>query len=76
MAGAPHSPSDRPRPRGERATQLSSLASSDLRSEPNFPAAVHPRDPNILFLVPLNGDTAGRFMPGADVFIPTAISGA
>jgi hypothetical protein len=47
-----------------------------LPSSFGFPAAVHPRDPNTLFLVPLNGDTAGRFVPGADVFIPTAISGA
>jgi photosystem II stability/assembly factor-like uncharacterized protein len=36
-----------------------------LPSSFGFPAAVHPRDPNTLFLVPLNGDTAGRFVPDA-----------
>ena len=34
-----------------------------LPSSFGFPAAVHPRDPRTLFLVPLNGDIAGRFMP-------------
>jgi photosystem II stability/assembly factor-like uncharacterized protein len=34
-----------------------------LPSSFGFPAAVHPRDPETLYLVPLNGDTAGRFMP-------------
>ncbi|GBD48525.1 WD40/YVTN/BNR-like repeat-containing protein [Methylopila sp. Yamaguchi] len=36
-----------------------------LPSSFGFPAAVHPRDPERLFLVPLNGDTAGRYMPDA-----------
>jgi photosystem II stability/assembly factor-like uncharacterized protein len=36
-----------------------------LPSTFGFPAAVHPRDPETLYLVPLNGDTAGRFMPQA-----------
>ncbi|MBR0662528.1 WD40/YVTN/BNR-like repeat-containing protein [Neoroseomonas oryzicola] len=36
-----------------------------LPSSFGFPAAAHPRDPDILFLMPLNGDQAGRFMPGA-----------
>ena len=36
-----------------------------LPSSFGFPAAVHPRDPNTLFLVPLNGDIAGRFVPDA-----------
>jgi photosystem II stability/assembly factor-like uncharacterized protein len=36
-----------------------------LPSSFGFPAAVHPRDPDTLFLVPLNGDQAGRFMPEA-----------
>ncbi len=30
-----------------------------------FPAIVHPRDPDTAYLVPLNGDQAGRFMPDA-----------
>lgn len=36
-----------------------------LPSTFGFPAAAHPRDPDTLFLLPLNGDTAGRFMPDA-----------
>jgi photosystem II stability/assembly factor-like uncharacterized protein len=34
-----------------------------LPSSFGFPAVVHPRDPDRLYLMPLNGDTAGRFMP-------------
>lgn len=34
-----------------------------LPSTFGFPAAVHPRDPDTLFLLPLNGDSAGRFVP-------------
>src|SRR3712207_9376603 len=36
-----------------------------LPSSFGFPAAVHPRDPDKLYLVPLNGDIAGRFVPNA-----------
>lgn len=36
-----------------------------LPSSFGFPAAVHPRDPDRLYLIPLNGDIAGRFMPDA-----------
>jgi photosystem II stability/assembly factor-like uncharacterized protein len=36
-----------------------------LPSTFGFPAAVHPRDPETLFLLPLNGDIQGRFMPEA-----------
>ncbi len=36
-----------------------------LPSSFGFPASVHPRDPATLFLVPLNGDTAGRYVPDA-----------
>ena len=36
-----------------------------LPSSFGFPAAVHPRDPDTLYLVPLNGDTAGRYPPDA-----------
>jgi BNR/Asp-box repeat. len=36
-----------------------------LPSSFGFPAAAHPRDPDTLYLVPLNGDIAGRFMPDA-----------
>jgi photosystem II stability/assembly factor-like uncharacterized protein len=34
-----------------------------LPSSFGFPAAVHPRDPDTLYLVPLNGDIAGRYVP-------------
>ena len=34
-----------------------------LPSSFGFPAAVHPRDPDTLYLIPLNGDSAGRYMP-------------
>lgn len=36
-----------------------------LPSTFGFPAAAHPRDPETLFLLPLNGDSAGRFVPDA-----------
>lgn len=36
-----------------------------LPSTFGFPAAVHPRDPETLFLLPLNGDIHGRYMPDA-----------
>src|SRR5260370_30983828 len=36
-----------------------------LRSTFGFPAEVHPRDPATLYLLPLNGDTAGRYVPDA-----------
>jgi photosystem II stability/assembly factor-like uncharacterized protein len=34
-----------------------------LPSSFGFPAAVHPRDPATLYLLPLNGDMAGRYVP-------------
>lgn len=36
-----------------------------LPSSFGFPAATHPRDPDTLFLLPLNGDVHGRFVPEA-----------
>ena len=36
-----------------------------LPSTFGFPAAVHPRDPATLYLLPLNGDIAGRYVPDA-----------
>jgi photosystem II stability/assembly factor-like uncharacterized protein len=36
-----------------------------LPSTFGFPAACHPTDPDTLFLLPLNGDIAGRYMPDA-----------
>jgi photosystem II stability/assembly factor-like uncharacterized protein len=40
-----------------------------LPSTFGFPAAVHPRDPDSLYLLPLNGDTAGRYVPDAKVAV-------
>ena len=34
-----------------------------LPSTFGFPSAAHPKDPDTLYLIPLNGDIAGRFMP-------------
>jgi photosystem II stability/assembly factor-like uncharacterized protein len=34
-----------------------------LPSKFGFPAAVHPRDPETLYLLPLNGDSIGRYVP-------------
>ncbi len=36
-----------------------------LPSTFGFPVAAHPRDPDTLYLVPLNGDVLGRYMPDA-----------
>ncbi|HEY1413228.1 MAG TPA: sialidase family protein, partial [Rhodopila sp.] len=36
---------------------------SGLPSSFGFPAVAHPRDPSTLFLMPLNGDIAGRYVP-------------
>jgi len=36
-----------------------------LPSSFGFPAAAHPRDADTLYLLPLNGDSAGRFVPEA-----------
>jgi hypothetical protein len=36
-----------------------------LPSTFGFPAAVHPRDPDTLYLLPLNGATEGRYVPDA-----------
>ena len=36
-----------------------------LPSSFGFAAATHPRDPETLYLLPLNGDSAGRYVPEA-----------
>jgi photosystem II stability/assembly factor-like uncharacterized protein len=36
-----------------------------LPSTFGFPAAAHPRDPDTLYLLPLNGDVVGRYVPDA-----------
>ena len=40
-----------------------------LPSNFGFPIAVHPSDPNSIWVFPLNGDTQGRFPPGASAAI-------
>lgn len=48
-----------------------------LPSTFGFPAVAHPRDPDTLFLLPLNGDQAGRYMPdGKDAVWRTGDAGA
>lgn len=39
--------------------------SAGLPSNYGFPIAVHPADPQTVWVLPLNGDTAGRFPPDA-----------
>ncbi|MGI9417434.1 MAG: WD40/YVTN/BNR-like repeat-containing protein [Geminicoccaceae bacterium] len=40
-----------------------------LPSSFGFPAATHPRDPETLYLLPLNGDIQGRYVPDAKAAI-------
>ena len=40
-----------------------------LPSSFGFPAAAHPRETDTLFLLPLNGDIAGRYVPDAKVAV-------
>ena len=44
-------------------------ATFGLPSTFGFPIAVHPADPNTIWVFPLNGDTQGRFPPGASATI-------
>ena len=43
--------------------------SGGLPSKFGFPIAVHPRDPQTLWVLPLNGDTAGRYPPDASAAV-------
>ena len=43
--------------------------SAGLPSRFGFPMAVHPTDPNTIWVFPLNGDTKGRFPPRASAAI-------
>lgn len=36
-----------------------------LPSSFGFPSAIHPRDPKTVYLIPLNGDVLGRYVPDA-----------
>ena len=40
-----------------------------LPSTFGFPAAAHPRDPDTLYLLPLNGDSTGRYVPDASAAV-------
>ena len=40
-----------------------------LPSSFGFPAAVHPRDPKTLYLLPLNGDVKGRYVPDGNAAV-------
>jgi photosystem II stability/assembly factor-like uncharacterized protein len=40
-----------------------------LPSSFGFPAVAHPRDPETLYLVPLNGDIAGRYVPNGSAAV-------
>jgi photosystem II stability/assembly factor-like uncharacterized protein len=46
-----------------------------LPSSFGFPAVAHPRDPETLFLLPLNGDTVGRYVPDAKAAVWRTRSG-
>ena len=50
-------------------------ATTGLPSGFGFPIAVHPADPGTLWVFPLNGDTQGRFPPGASAAIWRSRSG-
>jgi hypothetical protein len=43
--------------------------SAGLPSTFGFPIAVHPRDPDTVWVLPLNGDVEGRFPPGASAAV-------
>ncbi len=49
--------------RSDNGGQTWDSIEAGLPSSFGFPAAAHPRDRDTLFLLPLNGDTAGRFVP-------------
>lgn len=51
--------------RSEDAGKSWTSIEAGLPSSFGFPAAVHPRDPSTLYLLPLNGDINGRFVPDA-----------
>lgn len=46
-----------------------------LPSTFGFPIAVHPRDPQTVWVIPLNGDSAGRFPPDAAAAVWRSRSG-
>ena len=55
--------------RSDDAGQSWQSIEAGLPSSFGFPAAVHPRDPDTLYLIPLNGDIRGRYMPDAQAAV-------
>jgi photosystem II stability/assembly factor-like uncharacterized protein len=51
--------------RSDDGGRVWSSIEAGLPSTFGFPAAAHPRDPETLFLLPLNGDIKGRYVPDA-----------
>jgi photosystem II stability/assembly factor-like uncharacterized protein len=51
--------------RSDDGGQVWQSIENGLPSSFGFPTAAHPRDPDTAFLIPLNGDTAGRYVPDA-----------
>ncbi len=47
------------------AAEAGTTSPSGLPSTFGFPIRVHPRDPQTIWTLPLNGDIAGRFPPDA-----------
>lgn len=55
--------------RSEDGGQSWQSIEAGLPSSFGFPAAVHPRDPATLYLLPLNGDSAGRYVPNGSAAV-------
>ena len=55
--------------RSEDAGRTWTSIEDGLPSTFGFPAAVHPRDPDTIFLLPLNGDIKGRYVPDAQAAV-------
>ncbi len=55
--------------RSENGGQSWESIEAGLPSTFGFPAAAHPRDPATLYLVPLNGDVLGRYVPGGQTAV-------
>ncbi|KZD06357.1 WD40/YVTN/BNR-like repeat-containing protein [Oceanibaculum pacificum] len=55
--------------RSEDGGQSWTSIEQGLPSSFGFPAAAHPRETGTLFLLPLNGDIAGRYVPDAKVAV-------
>jgi photosystem II stability/assembly factor-like uncharacterized protein len=51
--------------RSDDAGQTWTSIEDGLPSTFGFPSAAHPTDPDTVFLLPLNGDSKGRYMPDA-----------